>query len=258
MSAPQEREAAGEVNREFYGETTPGQLDYWRKMAAPRFRVATCLRLLREEPAAAVVDLGCGDGRLLSEVADLFPEAALTGIDLSEARIEANAARMPGISWVAADLERPGTLPPDLHGRFDAVIATEIIEHLESPSRFLRSALELARPKTGRLLLTTQSGPLRETERRVGHVRHFTAEEMKALLREAGWAADRIWNAGWPFHDLSKWWANRNPAATMARFSDRTYGPRENLICLGLRALFRLNSGRRGAQLFAVARRPGG
>lgn len=249
---------AAQINRKFYGETTPGQLDYWTKMAAPRFRMRTFMSLLAEEPPARLVDLGCGGGQLLREVASCLSGAELVGLDLSESRIEANRRSMPGISWMAVDLELSDALHPDLHGRFDAIIASEIIEHLGNPAGFLRSALALARPGAGRLLLSTQSGSLRETERRVGHLRHFTAGEMRSLLGEAGWSPERVWNAGWPFHDMSKWWANRDPGATMSRFGDRPYGILENLVCLGLRGLFRLNSRRRGAQLFAVARRPAG
>ena len=214
------------------------------------------MRVLSEEPPLRIVDLGCGGGQLLSEVARRFPGADLTGIDLSESRIEANRLQMPGISWVAVDLELPDAIHPDLHGCFDAVIALEVIEHLSDPAEFLRSARALARRGTGRLVLSTQSGALRETERRVGHLRHFGAGEMDSLLAAAGWRVERIWNAGWPFHDLSKWWANRNPDATMRRFGERSYGAAESAVCLALRGLFRLNSSRRGAQLFAVARRP--
>ena len=41
----------------------------------------------------------------------------------------------------------------------------------------------------------------------------------------------------------------------MARFGQRAYGWRENLVCIALRLAFRLNSRRRGAQVFATARR---
>jgi cyclopropane fatty-acyl-phospholipid synthase-like methyltransferase len=249
---------APEINREFYAQTTPGQLDYWRLMAAPRFRMETFIRHLSVGPISSVVDLGCGNGQLLAELSARYPAASLTGIDLSEPRIEANEKAMPAITWVAVDLELPDAIHPDMHGRYDAVIASEIIEHLADPASFLKSALALARHGAGRLLLSTQGGPLRETERRVGHLRHYEAGEMGSLLERAGWRVERLWNAGWPFHDLSKWWANRSPDATMARFSERGYGPAERLVCAALRAAFRLNSGRRGAQLFAIARRPEG
>ena len=78
---------------------------------------------------------------------------------------------------------------------------------------------------------------------------------MREALRAAGWAPERVWNTGFPFHDLSKWYANRDPEGSMNRFAARPYGIKEDVICLLLRAAFRLNSRHRGAQLFAVARR---
>ena len=104
-------------------------------------------------------------------------------------------------------------------------------------------------------MLSTQSGPVRATERYVGHQRHFEKEDLLTLLRDAGWAPVRAWNAGFPFHGLSKWLANRRPTATIERFSVRPYGPAEILACWTLRLLFKLNSNRSGAQLFAVAQR---
>ena len=246
---------AVETNRDYYGRLTRGREDYWRKMAAPRQRLDVLLRLLGEEPADRVAELGCGNGALLREVGGRFPQARLCGLDLSQAQIEVNRRALPALRWEAADLEQPLPDETTLAGSFDAVIAAEIIEHVGAPEPLLRNALRMARPG-GRLLLSTQSGPLRETERRVGHQRHFSREEMEGLLRSTGWKVERVWNCGFPFHDLSKWFANRNPDASMQRFGEQAYGPLENLVCLGLRLAFRLNSRRRGAQLFAVARRP--
>ena len=147
-------------------------------------------------------------------------------------------------------------MPATLKDRFEMVVASEIVEHVRDPRTFLSNALQMAVPRWGRLLLSTQSGPLRETERRVGHLRHFAAADMTQVLLDAGWEPLRVWNAGFPFHDLSKWYANRDPDASMRRFGDERYGLREDLVCMALRVAFRLNSRRRGAQLFALARRP--
>jgi hypothetical protein len=155
------------------------------------------------------------------------------------------------------DLDGPVRFPADWCGRFQAILATEVVEHLDHPEDFLRSVRQLAVPKRGRLYLSTQSGPLRETERRVGHQRHFTAREMTALLEKTGWQVLRAWNTGYPFHDLSKWYANRDPDKSMQRFGEQQYGWSENLVCVALRLMFRLNSSHRGEQLFAVAERPG-
>jgi SAM-dependent methyltransferase len=242
------------VNAAYYGQTSTGRDDYWSKMAAPRFRVATLLKLLDEEPAASVVDLGCGGGNLLGEIRTRRPDVRLAGVDLSPAQIDANRARLPEVGWYAADLAVPSAASELPAHTFDAVLASEIVEHVPDAGVFLRNALRLAAPG-GRLLLSTQSGPVRETERRVGHVRHFTVAQMHGALAEAGWRPVRVWNAGFPFHDLSKWYANLDPDTSMLRFGERSYGWKEDLVCLALRLAFELNSSRRGAQLFAVARR---
>ena len=38
---------AEDVNREFYEQALPGQNDYWRKMAAPRFRTPLFYKFVR-------------------------------------------------------------------------------------------------------------------------------------------------------------------------------------------------------------------
>ena len=246
---------ASEINRAFYDRPLPGRDDYWRKMAAPRFRVAELLAMLEELAPARVVDLGSGGGQLLAEVHARHPSMKLSGIDISSAQVAENTGRYPAIGWHVADLGAEDSVPRALRGTFDVVIAAELIEHLDHPDRLLRNARDLARPGTGHLLLSTQTGAIGETERRVGHQRHWTVAEMKEALREAGFCPSRIWNCGFPFHDLSKWYANLDPDGSMQRFADKPYGLREDLICAALRLAFRCNSSRRGAQLFALAQR---
>ncbi len=249
--APAHKSAALETNEAFYGELRPGVQDYWRKMAAPRFRVATVLRELEKESPRTIVDLGCGNGALCEEIHTRFPDAEVAGVDLSAAQITANEKRLPWGRWLVADLGIAS--PPKLERTYDAVVTSEVVEHVDDPVSFLRNARALAN-RGAMLVLSTQSGKVQETERRVGHLQHFSTEAMKRLLTDAGWRPERVWNAGYPFHDLSKWYANRDPDASMASFADRPYGPKENAICAALRVAFRFNSARRGAQLFAVAR----
>jgi SAM-dependent methyltransferase len=226
-------------------------------MAAPRFRLATLLGLLREHGGRSVADLGCGNGQLLAAIRAQSKTYELCGIDLSETQIAQNRERQPGISWLQADLDRPLDLLPRLIGQFDTVVASELIEHVDHPDELLKNAALLATQERGVLLLSTQTGPIRATEKHVGHQRHFTAEQIRQLLEQTGWRPVRVWNAGFPFHDLSKWVANLRPAEALARFGDQPYGSLENLACALLRFAFLFNSGRRGAQLFAVARLSG-
>jgi 2-polyprenyl-3-methyl-5-hydroxy-6-metoxy-1,4-benzoquinol methylase len=245
---------AARVNRAYYEVPSAGREDYWRLMAAPRARVARILSLVREEPIRSLVDLGCGGGMLLREIEARLPGMELAGLDLSYSQIEANRRGGSTIRWEVADLEKPLAGEEGFPGPCDVVVASEILEHLDDAETFLRNALRLATPGRGRLILTTQSGPVRETERRVGHRRHFTRDSLALLLSDAGWARPRVWNEVFPFHDLSKWWANRDPDSSVRRFGERHYGPTERLVCALLRGAFALNSRARGAQLYAVAR----
>lgn len=243
------------VNEEFYSNQHPGQIDYWNKMAAPRFRVRTFIRLLRTQHPfpGRLVDLGCGNGTLLREIGRHYSLLRLAGIDLAKPQIESNRRDMPEIEWYTADLCRPDPLPQKLHHAYDAVTASEIIEHLDDPRQFLQNALRLVKPEGGTLYLSTQSGPLGMTEKRVGHVKHYSRDEMSELLRVSGWRPLKVWNAGFPFHDFSKKLANIRPDATLKRFGHKPYGPLERLVSWGLRIAFKFNSSRNGAQLFAVA-----
>ena len=226
-------------------------------MAAPRHRVGVLIKELVKAKPTTIVDLGCGGGQLLSEVARRLPDAQMAGFDLSERQIEVNRNAAPDVSWTACNLDEPAKFERAHHGAYEAVLALEILEHLDHPEELLENAGVLVSRDTGMLYLTTQSGPLRETERSVGHRRHFTAQEVEELLRATGWTPVRVWNTGFPFHDLSKWYANREPDKSMDRFGEASYGWYENAVCFALRLAFRLNSRRRGAQLFAIARRAG-
>lgn len=248
--------SASEQNRQFYDQALDGMNDYWRKMAAPRFRVSEFMRLLDEEPFFRLCDLGCGGGQLLREIADRHPRAQLVGVDVAESQLALNRRELPGMRFVGMDLDRPAAVPSDLIDACDVVVASELIEHVSNPQQLLENARGLVRTG-GRLLLSTQSGKVRETERRIGHQRHFTVAEMSALLDRAGWQPVRVYNCGFPFHDLSKWYANRDPDASMQQFAGGKYGLREDVLCFLLRLAFRFNSRSHGAQLFAVARKVG-
>ncbi len=237
-------------NLEYYGQLADGRADYWRHMAAPRMRVGTILRILREARPESLLDIGCGDGSLIIAAHTQLPSASCAGLDLSPAQIETNRQRRPDIEWIAGNVEDPSL---EVRSRYSAIVASELIEHLDDPERFLLQLRRFANPEA-LLVLSTQSGRVGETERRVGHLRHFSAEEMRSLLEIAGWTPVRIWNAGFPFHDWSKRVANLAPNQMMHRFGERRYGVMERFASFVLRLLFHVNSNRHGAQLFAIAR----
>lgn len=242
-------------NRAYYDAEHPGRRDYWRWMAAPRARLEMLLAEMAKASWREGIDLGCGDGTLLEALGRRFPGARLAGADLSSVQIEANRRARPDIDWRVLDLDGDGAVPEIWRGRFDVVVASEVVEHLESPDRLFRHAWALAAPG-GRLLVTTQSGKTHATEIRVGHRRHFEAEDLRRRLEFAGWSSPRVWNAGYPFHDWSKRLANLRPAVAWRVFGDRAYSWPQKSVCAVLRFLFSFNSSRRGAQLYGVAFKP--
>lgn len=77
-----------------------------------------------------VLDLGSGDGRLLSLVKLAHPEAQAAAVDFSPTMLGRLAARFgadASVEVIGHDLDTP--LPPSL-GRFDAVVSSFAIHHL--------------------------------------------------------------------------------------------------------------------------------
>jgi len=157
-------------------------------------RLGSVLAALRQCGAARVLDLGCGEGRLLSALlADpCFTE--IVGIDVSPRVLDKAADRLRLDSLPPRKRERIRLLQGSLMYRdarlsgFDAAAVVEVVEHLDPPrlAAFERVLFEQARPAT--VVVTT---PNREYNARfetlpAGAFRHkdhrfeWTREEFQA------------------------------------------------------------------------------
>lgn len=90
--------------------------------------------LLEQIPVGArrVLDLGTGDGRLLGLLSQDRPEILGVGLDFSEPMLRAARGRFRGdrrITLLEHDLAGP--LPGEALGRFDVVVSSFAIHHLE-------------------------------------------------------------------------------------------------------------------------------
>ena len=124
-------------------------------------RMATVVRALCECGAKRVLDLGCGEGRLIRELLPHKQFSEIVGLDASVVALEIAARRLK-LNRAPTGLEHRVKL---LHGAltyrdrrldgFDAAAVVEVIEHLE-PSRlgaFENALFRFARPAT--VLVTT-------------------------------------------------------------------------------------------------------
>jgi 2-polyprenyl-3-methyl-5-hydroxy-6-metoxy-1,4-benzoquinol methylase len=95
-----------------------------------------------------ICDFGCGSGLLLGDVLERVPEAHGTGVDIS-CRILRHALRVLGArglgdraSLIRADIRRI----PVNKGRYDLVLAMEVLEHLPDPASGLRELTRVLAP----------------------------------------------------------------------------------------------------------------
>ncbi|MGQ0512042.1 MAG: class I SAM-dependent methyltransferase [Betaproteobacteria bacterium] len=118
-----------------------------------RRRLAFASRAIQGGGAASVLDLGCGSGAyLLAPLARRFPHVAFTGVDSDSDSVAAarRDVKLPNL-WFHLTGEWPREV------RHDLVIASEVIEHVESPPEFLAQILA-SLASGGRLLLTLPNG----------------------------------------------------------------------------------------------------
>jgi SAM-dependent methyltransferase len=132
-----------------------------------------------------VLDLGCRSGALTRH----FLEGnSVVGLDVDAAALE--KARALGIEPVQANVEEP--LPFE-EGSFDAVVAGELLEHLQFPDALVAEAKRVLRP--GGVLVGSVPNAFRVQSRLrflrgrapeddPTHLRMFSADAMRELLRD--------------------------------------------------------------------------
>ena len=111
--------------------------------------------MLNKDKNHCILDLGCGNGHLVSYLVKNGYDAY--GTDASENGVALAKQEYPDRFFIQ-DLSTD-ELPVELQKlKFDTIISTEVIEHLYNPDRFIefcRNALQ----KNGELIISTRSRP---------------------------------------------------------------------------------------------------
>lgn len=124
-------------------------------------RLGAVLAALRECGAKRILDLGCGEGRLVRELLQVKTVEEIVGIDVSYRALEGARQRLHVDRLPPAQQQRVKLLQGSLTYRdrrlagYDAAAVIEVIEHLDPPrlAAFERVLFEVARP--GVIVLTT-------------------------------------------------------------------------------------------------------
>ncbi|HEV7759908.1 MAG TPA: glycosyltransferase [Acidimicrobiales bacterium] len=176
---------------------------------AYRRRVRWALERLALRPGDRLLDAGTGLGNVLHVAERAAPGATAVGVDRSAERL--GRARAEGVAAPVAradllDLPVPG-------GAFDAVLCSEVLEHLDDDRVALVELRRVLRPG-GRLVVTVPHAdypfawdPINRTLERLGrrpirrgpvvgiwtdHVRLYRPADLRERLRTAGFVVDEV------------------------------------------------------------------
>jgi len=224
---------------------------------ATRYRERVCLRLLNiQAPGAGVrmLDIGCGTGGFAELFCSRFPEARLLGLEISQTGVELSAKRVPRAEFVQRDLMAPANAQQDVSFGATHAVCSEVLEHLDDPLTFLLNAKAYMAPDC-RLVVTVPGGTLNSFDAYIGHRRHYSPGDLRALLEAAGFQVDLAAGVGFPFFNLYRllttWRGDR--------LKKDVSGPPSLLLRAAMAIfalLFRFNVMTCGLQTVAVARRP--
>lgn len=170
----QEKAGGPESELHFITETSSMR---WEAMAA---------EISKLPPGSMVFEYGCGPGHVIGPLAKKFPHIAFVGFDFSPAAVKVvtDGARDHGLTNLLAT-DVLAQVPHDK--KFDAVICSEVLEHVVEPWELLEEVESYAKPG-GRVICTTPFGawePISyEASKKVWHMRCHLWQIDRQMFRE--------------------------------------------------------------------------
>jgi SAM-dependent methyltransferase len=235
--------------------------DYWASLTVShgshpgnRFRyelIAEELqRLALKSPK--IIDCGCGDGSLLTVISNRLKCGEMHGMDVAD-NVPLHRIGIP-VQFQQQDLGKP--VPPELHGQYDLVLCSEVIEHVANDDMVVENLANLVKPG-GWIVLSTQSGNIYKTEQFLGHIRHYKREELSSRLARHGVTIQKSYLCGWPWLNLQKIAAHTFQGTVQKNIVQaETLSMPVRLVFFVLYHLYGVSSRARGPQIMILARKP--
>jgi trans-aconitate methyltransferase len=164
----------------------------------------------RTAPTRHVIELGCGPGKLLADLAGRRPEIAFTGVEIDPKMVEhaRDRHRLLNVRYELADITRN-----ELPGRCDLLFSIDVLHHVHDLPPFLTAVRRLL--ETGGTWVAVEPNIYhpyiyysQERMRRAGFDEdHFRPWVFEPLARQAGFA---VRSRGYRF--LFPGWIRRVPA----------------------------------------------
>jgi SAM-dependent methyltransferase len=159
----------------------------WRALGA-RSKADHALTLLARAGLRprTLVEIGCGDGALLAELAARGAAEALDGFELSPPAAE--IARERGVARRVEVFD--GVDVPAGDAAYDLAVLSHVLEHVPEPMSLLREAARVAPVVLIEVPLEDNRSARREEKRaeaaRIGHIQFFDRAAVRSLVRVAG------------------------------------------------------------------------
>jgi SAM-dependent methyltransferase len=138
--------------------------------------------------ARSVLDLGCGDGALGAWKPD---DREVHGLEIDPTLVERLKGYRSASVW---DLDQPCEIPFE-HETFDAVVAKDILEHLQRPWNTVAEIRRVLKPG-GLVMASVICYRSRRVWSDYTHVRGFTERTARGLFSDAGFVVERQWRMG--------------------------------------------------------------
>lgn len=157
----------------------------------------------------AVLDVGCGDGKVTAELAAGLPRGTVVGVDVSPAMVELAQKRFPPADYPNLHFQREDAAALPFHEEFSAVFSNAVLHWLVDHRPAMRGIAAALKPG-GKILLQMGGrgnnaemmallGRMTRSERWAGYFEGFAVpygfygpEEYAVWLAEAGLRAIRL------------------------------------------------------------------
>ena len=160
----------------------------WRTLGA-QAKASHVERLLAEAGLhpETTLDVGCGDGVLLAELAERRIGRSLSGVELSQAAVA--IARSRELAGIEEIVSFDGSRLPFDDASFDLAVLSHVLEHVPDPVGLLTESARVARAVIVEVPLEANAAARREAARgkstAAGHLRRLDRAEVRRSVEDA-------------------------------------------------------------------------